>query len=144
MKIVIQRSDKSSVFIDNQIVNSIDYGLVILVGFHKNDTESQIDYLIKKIINLRIFEDNNHIMNKSIIDIKGSVLSISQFTLYASLNNGNRPSYKDCMKREDAIILYEIFNKKLSQYCDVKMGVFGADMTVNIVNSGPVTIVLEG
>ena len=92
MRLIVQRSDKSNVVVDNKEVGSIDFGLVVLVGFTNTDTEKDIDYLVKKLVNLRIFDDENHIMNKSVLDVDGSVLSISQFTLYADCKKGNRPS----------------------------------------------------
>lgn len=143
MKVIIQRSLNSSVSVDNIVVGKIDKGLVLLVGFTDKDTSKDIDYLVNKIINLRIFDDENSIMNKSILDINGSILSISQFTLYADTTKGNRPSYIKAMKSEDAIKLYDEFNDKLSKYLNVEKGIFGADMKVNIMNDGPITIILE-
>lgn len=143
MKIVVQRSLKSSVSVNNEIVGSIDNGLVLLVGFTLEDTSNDIDYMVKKVINLRIFDDENGIMNKSILDVCGSILSISQFTLYADTKKGNRPSYINAMKGENAIKLYDEFNKKLGEYVNVEKGMFGADMKVSITNDGPVTIILE-
>lgn len=143
MRVVVQRSKESSVSIDNKIVGSIDKGLVILVGFTDGDKEENIDYIVKKIVNLRIFDDENHIMNKSILDISGSILSISQFTLYADTKKGNRPSYIKAMKSSEATKLYDLFNEKLRKYVKVETGVFGADMCVSIKNDGPVTIIIE-
>ena len=143
MRVLVQRSLKSSVSVDDNIVGSIDNGLVLLVGFTHTDTSSDIDYLVKKIVNLRIFDDENGVMNKSILDIGGSVLSISQFTLYADTKKGNRPSYINAMGGENSIKLYDEFNQKLSNYVSVEKGVFGADMKVSITNDGPVTIMLE-
>ena len=143
MRLLVQRSLKSSVSVNNKIVGSIDKGLVVLVGFKKDDTIKDIDYLINKLINLRIFDDDNGIMNKSILDTKGSVLSISQFTLYANTSKGNRPSYIASMPAIEARELYDIFNEKLSEYLNVEKGVFQADMKVNIINDGPITILLE-
>ena len=143
MRVVVQRSKESSVSIDNKIVGSIDKGLVILVGFTDGDKEENIDYIVKKIVNLRIFDDENHIMNKSILDVGGSILSISQFTLYADTKKGNRPSYIKAMKGDLATNLYDLFNEKLRKYVDVETGVFGADMCVSIKNDGPVTIIIE-
>lgn len=143
MRIVVQRSLKSSVSVNNEITGSINSGLVLLVGFTDGDTITDIDYMVKKVINLRIFDDENGIMNKSILDVGGSVLSISQFTLYAETKKGNRPSYINAMKGENAIKLYDEFNKKLSEYVNVQKGVFGAEMKVSITNDGPVTIILE-
>ena len=101
MRVVVQRSRNSNVTVDNKIVGSINYGLVLLVGFTYGDTKQDIDYLVKKVINLRIFDDENGVMNKSLLDVGGSILSISQFTLYANTIKGNRPSYIDSLKRED-------------------------------------------
>ena len=143
MRVVVQRSKESSVSIDNKIVGSIDKGLVVLVGFTDKDKEENIDYIVKKIVNLRIFDDENHIMNKSILDIGGSILSISQFTLYADTKKGNRPSYIKAMKSSEATKLYDLFNEKLRKYVKVETGVFGADMCVSIKNDGPVTIIIE-
>lgn len=143
MRVVVQRSKESSVSIDNKIVGSIDKGLVVLVGFTDKDKEENIDYIVKKIVNLRIFDDENHIMNKSILDISGSILSISQFTLYADTKKGNRPSYIKAMKSSEATKLYDLFNEKLRKYVKVETGVFGADMCVSIKNDGPVTIIIE-
>ena len=143
MSVVVQRSKESSVSINNKIVGSIEKGLVILVGFTDGDKEENIDYIVKKIVNLRIFDDENHIMNKSILDVGGSILSISQFTLYADTKKGNRPSYIKAMKGDLATNLYDLFNEKLRKYVSVETGVFGADMCVSIKNDGPVTIIIE-
>ena len=143
MRILVQRSLNSSVTVDSKIIGSIEKGLVLLVGFTYGDSLDEIDYLVKKVINLRIYDDENGVMNKSILDVKGRVLSISQFTLYANCKKGNRPSYIDALKSEEASKLYDLFNQKLSQYVDVETGIFGADMLVSINNSGPVTILLE-
>lgn len=143
MKVIVQRSKESSVSIENTLVSSIDKGLVLLVGFTTDDNLEDINYMVKKIVNLRIFNDENGIMNKSILDTRGSILSVSQFTLYADTKKGNRPSYIKAMKGEEAIKLYDKFNEELSKYVIVKTGVFGADMQVNITNDGPVTIILE-
>lgn len=143
MKVVIQRVLSSSVEVDNKIVGKINEGLTILVGFSKNDTYEKIDKIVNKIIKLRIFDDNNHIMNKSILDIGGSILSIPQFTLYANVKKGNRPSYIDAMKSSEAEKLYDYFNNELSKYIEVKQGIFGSDMKLNIENNGPVTIIIE-
>ncbi|MBQ2946864.1 MAG: D-tyrosyl-tRNA(Tyr) deacylase [Bacilli bacterium] len=143
MKVLVQRSLNSSVSVDDKIVGCIDKGLVLLVGFTHTDTSYDIDYLVKKVVNLRIFDDENGIMNKNILDVGGSVLSISQFTLYADTKKGNRPSYINAMGGENAINLYNEFNDKLSEFIKVEKGIFGADMKVSIVNDGPVTIILE-
>lgn len=143
MKIVVQRSKKSSVSVDGKIVGKIDKGLVLLVGFTDIYDKDNIDYMVKKVLNLRIFDDDNGVMNKSILDIGGSILSISQFTLYADASKGNRPSYIKALNGELAKPLYEQFNNKLSEFIEVQTGVFGAEMLVNIENDGPVTIILE-
>jgi len=143
MRILVQRSLESSVSVNNEIVGSIDNGLVLLVGFTSGDDSSKIDYLINKVINLRIFDDENGIMNKSILDVGGSILSISQFTLYADTKKGNRPSYINALGGDEATKLYDEFNEKLSKHVKVETGIFGADMKVSITNDGPVTILLE-
>lgn len=144
MKVILQRSKEASVSVDKKIVGKIDNGLVLLVGFNENDTSHEIDYMVDKIINLRIFDDENGIMNKSLLDINGSILSISQFTLYADTKKGRRPSYKSAMCPNKATILYDEFNQKLkNKNIKVATGIFGASMEVSLVNNGPVTIILE-
>lgn len=143
MRILVQRSLNSNVSVNNNIVGQINKGLVIFVGFTKGDTKKEIDYLINKLLNLRIFDDETGIMNKSVLDADGEILSISQFTLYADTKKGNRPSYINAMKNIEASKLYDLFNQKLKTKIKVETGVFGADMKVNIVNDGPVTILLE-
>lgn len=143
MKLVVQRSKEAKVEVDGKTVGSIDEGLVILVGFTPGDTETDIDYLVDKIIHLRIFDDENGVMNRSLLDIDGSVLSISQFTLYADTKKGRRPSYVHAMKGTEAISLYELWNQKLSSFIPVETGIFGAEMKVSLINDGPVTIILE-
>ena len=143
MKVLVQRSDKASVIVDEEVIGSIDSGLVLLVGFCEEDNIEKIKYMVNKIINLRIFPDSNGVMNKSILDFGGSILSVSQFTLYADTTKGNRPSYIKALKGDDAINLYDQFNLELSKYVDVSTGKFGADMCVNITNIGPTTIILE-
>ena len=144
MKIVVQRSKNAKVEVNNEIVGKIDYGLVLLVGFTHNDTIKEIDYMVDKVINLRIFDDENGIMNKSLIDVNGSILSISQFTLYADSRKGRRPSYVNALSSEKAKEMYEIFNNKLKENnINVETGIFQADMQVSLINDGPVTIILE-
>ncbi len=143
MKLVIQRSKEASVEVDGKIVGAIPFGLVILVGFTQNDTETDIDYLIDKTLNLRIFDDEHGVMNRSLLDVGGYILSISQFTLYADAKKGRRPSYTHAMKREEAIPLYTLWNQKLSQFVPVETGIFGAEMNVHLINDGPITIILE-
>ncbi len=143
MRVLVQRSGKSSVTIDNEVVGKIDGGLVLLVGFTEGDDLSKIEYLAKKVVNLRIFPDENDVMNKSILDYGGSILSISQFTLYADTHKGNRPSYIEALRGEETTKLYDLFNEELRKYVEVETGRFGADMVVNITNIGPTTILLE-
>ena len=143
MKVIVQRSKESSVSVNNKLINKIDSGLVLLVGFTEGDGESKLVTMAKKIVNLRIFDDENGVMNKSILDVGGEVLSISQFTLYADTKKGNRPSYINALSGDKAIILYDKFNEELNKYIKTYPGIFGADMQVNITNSGPVTIILE-
>ena len=144
MKLLIQRSKKSKVIVDNKIVGEIEKGLVVLVGFTHKDTIDDIKKITKKLVNLRIFDDDNHIMNKSILDVKGQILSISQFTLYADCKKGNRPSYINSMKVNEAKKLYELFNEEIKKYnIHLETGIFQSDMLVEISNDGPVTIILE-
>ena len=143
MKVVVQRSLKSSVSVDGKLINKIDSGLMLLVGIAVDDTTKDIDWMVNKVLNLRIFDDENGVMNKSILDVGGEILSISQFTLQAETKKGNRPSYINAMKGEDANILYEEFNKKLNEKIKTYPGVFGADMLIDIQNVGPTTIILD-
>ena len=143
MKVVIQRCRQASVTVNDQLINQIKQGLMILVGIAVDDTDSDLDYLVRKILNLRVFDDKTGIMNKSIIDIQGEILSISQFTLQANTKDGNRPSYINAMKGEEAKQLYELFNQKLNEQIKTYPGIFGAEMLVNLVNDGPVTIIID-
>ena len=143
MRVLVQRSNQANVIVDEKIVGKIDSGLVLLVGFTEGDGIDNIEYLAKKVVNLRIFPDENGVMNKSILDYGGSVLSISQFTLYADTKKGNRPSYIAALRGEESSKLYDLFNEELRKYVDVETGIFGADMFVNISNVGPTTILLE-
>ena len=143
MRVLVQRSLNSSVSVADEIVGKIDKGLVLLVGFTDGDSEVEIDYLVNKVLHLRIFDDENGVMNKSILDVGGQILSVSQFTLYADSRKGHRPSYAKALNSIKALELYKIFNEKLKRYVDVQTGQFGADMLLNIINDGPVTILLE-
>ena len=143
MKVVVQRVKESSVKVDGKIIGKIGYGYMLLVSFTEGDNENIIDYMINKILNLRIIDDENHIMNKNILDIGGSILSISQFTLYGDTKKGNRPSYIKALRGEESIKLYDLFNSKLREFIHVETGQFGADMEVSLINDGPVTIILE-
>lgn len=143
MKVLVQRCDRASVSVDNKVVGSIGKGMTILVSFTHTDTSENIDYMVDKVLNLRIYDDESGIMNKSILDTKGSILSISQFTLYADTKKGRRPSYINALNGEKAIILYDEFNQKLKEHINVETGIFGAEMKVELVNDGPITIMLE-
>lgn len=143
MRVVVQRSKYSSVMVEGKIVGQIDNGLVLLVGITKEDTLEDLEYMAKKVLNLRIFDDSNGVMNKSILDNGGSILSISQFTLCANTKKGNRPSYIDAMEPVMAKKYYLKFNEMLRESVDVAEGIFQADMLVNINNDGPITIILE-
>lgn len=143
MKVVIQRALASSVEVDNKLINKIEKGMVILVGVNVEDTSEDVDYLVRKTLNLRIFDDENGVMNKSILDVGGEILSISQFTLQASTKDGNRPSYINAMNGEEAVKLYEEYNKKLNEKVKTYPGVFGAEMKVSITNDGPITIIID-
>lgn len=144
MKVLVQRSGNASVTVDGKNVGSIESGLVLLVGFTQGDDLEKVKFLAKKCVNLRIFPDENDVMNKSILDFGGEILSISQFTLYGDAKRGNRPSYIEALKNDEAISLYEAFNEELKKLgVHVETGVFGADMNVNLTNIGPTTIWLE-
>ena len=143
MKVVVQRSKKSSVSVDGKLVNEINNGMVLLVSFIQGDTIDNILKMTKKIANLRIFDDEDGVMNKSILDVGGEILSISQFTLYGDTSKGNRPSYVKALNGEESIKLYEAFNEEMSKYVVTKPGIFGAEMMVNISNDGPVTLIME-
>ena len=144
MRIVVQRTKKSSVKVNSKIVGAIDNGLTLLVGFTDTDTSKEIDYMVDKVINLRIFDDENGVMNKCLLDVQGSILSISQFTLYADASKGRRPSYIKALSGDKATLLYDEFNRKLKEKnIHVETGIFGADMEVSLINDGLVTILLE-
>lgn len=144
MRVILQRVTSSSVMIDGKCVGKSGLGYMLLVGFTHDDTEKDIDYMIDKIIHLRVFSDNDGNMNLSLEDVKGSILSISQFTLYADARKGRRPSFIEAMRPEKATILYDLFNQKLKETgIPVETGIFGADMKVTLTNDGPVTICLE-
>ena len=143
MRVVVQRSKKSNVYVDGKLVNEIDNGMVLLVSFTQGDTEDNILKMVKKIANLRIFDDEAGVMNKSILDVGGEILSISQFTLYADTKKGNRPSYINALNGGEAIKLYEKFNEEMNKLVPTKPGIFGTEMMLNITNDGPITILLE-
>lgn len=144
MKLVIQRVSNAKVKVDNKIVGKIKKGFLVLLGVGKGDTKEQADFLVEKLCNLRVFEDNNNKMNLSIKDIDGELLVVSQFTLYADCKKGNRPSFINAASPDIANELYEYFMEKCKKYVrNVQKGIFGADMKVSLLNDGPVTIILE-
>ncbi|PIP14516.1 MAG: D-tyrosyl-tRNA(Tyr) deacylase [bacterium (Candidatus Stahlbacteria) CG23_combo_of_CG06-09_8_20_14_all_34_7] len=143
MKLLIQRVSRASVFINNSLISEIENGLCVFIGFCKDDTEGIIEKGVKKLLNLRIFEDENNKMNKSVKDLNGEVLLISQFTLCADMNSGNRPSFDYAMKIENANILFEKFYDLVSKEIRIKKGVFRSLMDIQLVNHGPATFVLE-
>ena len=145
MRIIIQRVREASVTIDNQLYSSINQGVMILVGIEEADNEEDIAFLTKKVVNMRIFDDENGVMNKSILDVNVDILVVSQFTLHASTKKGNRPSYIKAAKPDISVPLYEKFCTELSIALDkqVKTGVFGADMQCALINDGPVTIFMD-
>ena len=144
MKIILQKVKKASVSVDNKIVGSIDKGYCLLVGVHKESTEEDAKYLAKKVAQARLFEDENDKINLSLKDVGGSILSVSQFTLYADTKKGNRPSFTSAAGAEKANLLYEKFNEFLREEgVTVETGIFQTMMEVNIVNDGPITIVYE-
>lgn len=145
MRILIQRVKKASVTIEEKIKSMISNGLLILIGIEESDSDEDIEWLVKKCVNLRIFDDEQGIMNKSILDSKGDVLAVSQFTLMASTKKGNRPSYIKAAKPEISVPLYEKFCSKMESALNkpIMTGVFGADMQVELINDGPVTIFID-
>lgn len=144
MKIILQKVKKASVSVDNKVVGSIDKGYCLLVGVHKESTEEDAKYLAKKVAQARLFEDENDKINLSLKDVGGSILSVSQFTLYADTKKGNRPSFTSAAGAEKANELYEKFNEFLREEgVTVETGIFQTMMEVNIVNDGPITIIYE-
>ena len=143
MKFIVQRVSEANVCVDNQIIGEIKKGFLVLVGVSNTDTKEIADKMVSKLIHLRIFEDSDGKTNLDIKSVNGELLIISQFTLYADTKKGNRPSYIKAMNGEFAVKLYEEFNKKLEEYVNVESGIFGEDMKVNILNDGPITILLE-
>ena len=144
MRVIIQRVSEASVTVDNKIVGQIDKGFVLLVGFTHGDTIEDLNYIVKKIKFIRLFDDENGIMNVDINNSGGSILSISQFTLHANTSKGRRPSYDMAMKYDESKALYEKFNELLrSEGLEVQEGVFGADMKASLINDGPVTIIID-
>ncbi|MGN8645617.1 D-aminoacyl-tRNA deacylase [Gracilibacillus sp. HCP3S3_G5_1] len=144
MKLLLQRAKKASVTVNDEVVGRIENGYVALVGVSHEDKEADVDYLVNKTIHLRVFEDENKKMNLSLKDIEGSVLSISQFTLYGDARKGRRPNFMQAAKPEHAEKLYELYNQKLREEgIHVETGQFGAEMNVSLTNNGPVTMIIE-
>ncbi len=143
MRCVVQKVNHSNVKVDGKTVNEIKRGLMVLVGFTDTDTIDDINYCVRKVANLRVFEDENDVMNLSVLDVGGSVLSISQFTLYGDVRKGNRPSYIKALGGEDAQPMYEKFNELLNEVVPTYPGIFGADMKVTLENDGPTTIIID-
>lgn len=144
MRVLVQRCDKALVRVNDNVVGSINKGLMILVGFTEGDNFDTIKYMTDKVVNLRVFDDENGIMNKSLLDKSYSILSVSQFTLYGDASKGRRPSYINALNGSLAKPLYDKFNEELRKYgIKVETGIFGGDMKVELINDGPVTIMLE-
>ncbi len=145
MRLVIQRVSSASVSVDGKLHSAVDRGMLVLVGVENGDTEADMQWLAAKTVSLRIFDDENGVMNRSVADVGGDILVVSQFTLTASTRKGNRPSYIRAAGHELAVPLYENFCMELSRLLgrEVKRGIFGADMKVSLVNDGPVTIVID-
>ena len=144
MKLVIQRVKNASVEVDKKIVGKIEKGFLVLIGIKVGDTKEQADYLVRKLCNLRVFADEHDKMNLSLKDVAGQLLIVSQFTLYGDCSDGNRPSFIEAARPDEAIPLYEYFcNECARKGFDVQKGIFGADMKVQLLNDGPVTIIIE-
>lgn len=144
MRVVIQRVKNASVEIDNKVNGKINTGFLVLLGIASTDTKQDVDYLVKKVVNLRVFSDENDKMNLALKDINGELLVISQFTLYGNCKDGNRPSFIEAARPDVAIPLYEYFVEECKKQIPVvETGVFGADMKVSLLNDGPVTIIIE-
>jgi len=143
MRVLVSRVKDANVKVNDNITGSCNKGLLILSCFTEGDSIAEIEYLAKKCANLRIFDDENGVMNKSILEVGGNILSISQFTLYANADKGNRPSYIKALGGEKAKELYEQFNKELNKYVHTETGVFGADMKIAALHDGPVNIIID-
>ncbi len=143
MRVVVQRSQQASCTVGGVITGEIDYGLVLLVGFTKGDNQETLEKMAKKVIGLRIFDDSEGVMNQSILDVGGKILSISQFTLYANTTKGCRPSYQEALPSLEASLLYDLWNDILREFVPVEIGAFGKAMKIQLINDGPVTILLE-
>ena len=145
MRVVIQRVAHAKVSVDQKTVGAIENGLLVLVGIEDADNEEDVEWMVGKIVNIRIFNDQNGVMNLSVLDVSGGILAVSQFTLHASTKKGNRPSYIRASKPDHAVPIYELFKQKLSIALGrpIEAGIFGADMKVELLNDGPVTITMD-
>ena len=143
MKIIVQRVKKAQVSMEGQVYGQIQQGLLLLVGVGPEDQKEDLDYAVRKLVNMRIFSDAEGKMNLSVKDIQGEILSISQFTLFADTKKGNRPAFTGAAKPDVAETFYQDFNRELAKEVPVKTGIFGADMQVELVNDGPVTVILD-
>lgn len=143
MRVVLQRVSSAAVSVNSETVGSIGNGFLVLLGIHRDDTETEIEYIARKILGLRVFVDDNGKMNRSVLDIGGSLLIVSQFTLYADTHKGRRPSFEASAHPEKAIPIYESFIARLSRDIHIETGKFGAKMVVELTNDGPVTIILD-
>ena len=143
MRVLVNRVKSACVFVEGNIIGKCKNGILVLSCFKEGDSLKDVEFLAKKVANLRIFDDENGIMNKSILDTNGSILSISQFTLYADASNGNRPSYIKALNGPEAKKLYDLFNEKLNEYTHTESGQFGADMKIETLLDGPVTISID-
>lgn len=143
MRILVSRVKEASVAVENEVIGKCSKGLLVLSCFEEGDSEKEIEYLARKCANLRIFDDEAGIMNKSVVDISGSILSISQFTLYADASKGNRPSYIRALGGDRARRLYDLFNEELNKYIHTETGSFGADMQITAHHDGPVNIIID-
>lgn len=144
MKVVVQKVLNASVVVNKEEVGKINSGLLIFVGFTHNDDISNIKYIVNKIVNLRVFEDSNNVMNLSVLELNKELLVVSQFTLYADTSKGNRPSYINSLKHEEANVLYDLFVEELKKSnLKVETGIFRSDMKVSLINDGPTTIIIE-
>ena len=143
MKVLVQRVKEAKVEVAKKVIGKIDKGYMLLVSFTQSDTKEIIDKMVRKVLNLRIMDDDNGVMNLAIDPSKDKILSISQFTLYADTSKGNRPSYLKALRGEESSLLYDYFNQELRKYIEVETGKFGADMDVSLINNGPCTITLE-
>lgn len=143
MKVVVQRALNAACIVNDEVVGKIEKGFVLLVGFEKEDTKEKLDWMVNKITNLRVFEDEEGKMNLSLKDIGGEILSISQFTLYGDVKKGFRPSFTKSLNPEDATVLFNDLNNRLNKIVRTETGVFGAEMKISFTNDGPVTIIIE-